>query len=432
MGYNNQITKDFNNDLMRGLVDNFYSNFENLDVDDKVMAIKNLDKRIVDKFNSLLLAFVRRGLVVDGAIESSVVSKFFDNDSKLTEIFSCYLEMKEGIVVVDNFDDVTLESQENEIERKQYEVYETSSKTGINRIKTQKTRRDNSIEDPVKMYLKEIGEISLLSPQEERELAERVVMGDKDAKDKLVEANLRLVVSIAKKYTGRGLPFLDLIQEGNKGLFKAAEKFNPEKGYKFSTYATWWIRQGVTRSIADQARTVRLPVHMVETVNTLVRTSKRLMQELGREATYSELAQEMNVTEERVRELLVYAQEPVSFETPIGEESDSSLGEFIADDETPSLVEYAAANELKRVIADILDDGLSEREKNVIILRFGLSDGIPKTLEEVGQEFNVTRERIRQIEAKALRKLRQPSRSKKLHGFLQEDTDVMAIKTRRI
>ena len=439
MEYNNQITKDFNNSLMKGLVNDFYSEFENMDVDDKVLAIKSLDKRIVDKFNSLLLAFVRRGLVVDGAIESSVINKFFDNDGKLTELFSCYLEMKEGIVVVDGVEDVNDEDLENnissDVDRKETAAsFERFSRgnSGFNRIKTQKSRRDYSIEDSIKMYLTEIGEIPLLSPQEEKELAEKVMMGDSEAREKLITSNLRLVVSVAKKYTGRGLQFLDLIQEGNEGLFKAVDKYDHKMGYKFSTYATWWIRQGITRAIADQARTVRLPVHMVETINKLVRTSKRLMQELGREATHLEIAEEMKVSEERVRELLVYAQEPVSFETPIGEESDSSLGEFIADEDSPSLVEYASVNELKRVIAETFDSVLTEREKKVLILRFGLLDGRPRTLEQVGREFDVTRERIRQIEAKALRKLRHPARSKKLQGFLEEDIEVMAIKTKRL
>ena len=306
--------------------------------------------------------------------------------------------------------------------------------TGIRRLKNSKHKTYGEVDDPVRMYLSEIGGIPLLNPQEEKELAERVIAGDNEAKNKLIEANLRLVVSIAKKYTGRGMAFLDLIEEGNLGLMKAVEKFDPSKGYKFSTYATWWIRQAVTRSIADQARTVRLPVHMVETINKLIRTSKRLMQEFGREATHLEIAEEMDITEERVRELLVYAQEPVSFETPIGEEEESHLGDFIADEDSPSVVEDVANAELKRDLEEMLNDekSFSDREKKVIQLRFGLLDGRARTLEQVGREFDVTRERIRQIEAKALRKLRLPAKQKKLRGYLEEDVEVTAMKTKRL
>lgn len=274
-----------------------------------------------------------------------------------------------------------------------------------------------SIEDPVRMYLKEIGKVPLLSAEEEIELAKRMELGDQEAKKRLAEANLRLVVSIAKRYVGRGMLFLDLIQEGNLGLIKAVEKFDYRKGYKFSTYATWWIRQAITRAIADQARTIRIPVHMVETINKLIRVSRQLLQELGREPTPEEIAAEMNMPVERVREILKISQEPVSLETPIGEEEDSHLGDFIQDDNVPVPADAAAFTLLKEQLEEVLGT-LTEREQKVLTLRFGLEDGRARTLEEVGKEFNVTRERIRQIEAKALRKLRHPSRSKKLKDFL--------------
>lgn len=275
-----------------------------------------------------------------------------------------------------------------------------------------------SIEDPVRMYLKEIGKVPLLSAEEEIELAKRMELGDQEAKKRLAEANLRLVVSIAKRYVGRGMLFLDLIQEGNLGLIKAVEKFDYRKGYKFSTYATWWIRQAITRAIADQARTIRIPVHMVETINKLIRVSRQLLQELGREPTPEEIAAEMNMPVERVREILKISQEPVSLETPIGEEEDSHLGDFIQDDNVPVPADAAAFTLLKEQLEEVLGT-LTEREQKVLTLRFGLEDGRARTLEEVGKEFNVTRERIRQIEAKALRKLRHPSRSRKLKDFLE-------------
>ena len=274
-----------------------------------------------------------------------------------------------------------------------------------------------SIEDPVRMYLKEIGKVPLLSAEEEIELAQRMEEGDEDAKKRLAEANLRLVVSIAKRYVGRGMLFLDLIQEGNLGLIKAVEKFDYRKGYKFSTYATWWIRQAITRAIADQARTIRIPVHMVETINKLIRVSRQLLQELGRETLPEEIAEEMNLPVERVREILKISQEPVSLETPIGEEEDSHLGDFIQDDNVPVPADAAAFTLLKEQLVEVLGT-LTEREQKVLRLRFGLDDGRARTLEEVGKEFNVTRERIRQIEAKALRKLRHPSRSRKLKDYL--------------
>lgn len=275
-----------------------------------------------------------------------------------------------------------------------------------------------AVDDPVRMYLKEIGKVPLLTAQEEIELAKKMEAGDEEAKRKLCEANLRLVVSIAKKYVGRGMLFLDLIQEGNLGLIKAVDKFDWKKGYKFSTYATWWIRQAITRSIADQARTIRIPVHMVETINKLIRVSRQLIQEKGREATPEEIAQEMGISEEKVREILKIAQEPVSLETPIGEEEDSHLGDFIPDDDVPAPAEAAAFSMLKEQLVEVLDT-LTEREQKVLKLRFGLEDGRARTLEEVGKRFDVTRERIRQIEAKALRKLRHPSRSKKLKDYLE-------------
>jgi RNA polymerase primary sigma factor len=274
------------------------------------------------------------------------------------------------------------------------------------------------IDDPVRMYLKEIGRVPLLSAEEEVSLAKRMEQGDEEAKRRLAEANLRLVVSIAKRYVGRGMLFLDLIQEGNLGLIKAVEKFDYKKGYKFSTYATWWIRQAITRAIADQARTIRIPVHMVETINKLIRVSRQLLQELGREPSADEIAEEMEIPVERVREIMKIAQEPVSLETPIGEEEDSHLGDFIEDEDAPAPAEAASFILLKEQLQEVLDT-LTPREEKVLRLRFGLDDGRSRTLEEVGQEFGVTRERIRQIEAKALRKLRHPSRSKKLKDYLE-------------
>ncbi|MBR2824257.1 MAG: RNA polymerase sigma factor RpoD [Clostridia bacterium] len=274
-----------------------------------------------------------------------------------------------------------------------------------------------AIDDPVRMYLKEIGKVPLLTADQEIELARRLEEGDEEAKQQLAEANLRLVVSIAKRYVGRGMLFLDLIQEGNLGLIKAVEKFDYRKGFKFSTYATWWIRQAITRAIADQARTIRIPVHMVETINKLIRVSRQLLQEYGREPTPEEIAKEMNISESKVREIIKIAQEPVSLETPIGEEEDSHLGDFIPDEDAPAPADAASFALMKEQLTEVLDT-LTPREEKVLRLRFGLDDGRQRTLEEVGKEFNVTRERIRQIEAKALRKLRHPSRSKKLRDYL--------------
>jgi RNA polymerase primary sigma factor len=303
-------------------------------------------------------------------------------------------------------DDEDIDADLNEEEEVELENIDLSVPEGV------------SIEDPVRMYLKEIGKVPLLTAEQEIELAKRMEEGDEEAKKKLAEANLRLVVSIAKRYVGRGMLFLDLIQEGNLGLIKAVEKFDYRKGYKFSTYATWWIRQAITRAIADQARTIRIPVHMVETINKLIRVSRQLLQELGREPTSEEIAEEMDMPVERVREILKISQEPVSLETPIGEEEDSHLGDFIQDENVPVPADAAAFTLLREQLSEVLGT-LTEREQKVLRLRFGLDDGRARTLEEVGKEFDVTRERIRQIEAKALRKLRHPSRSRKLKDYLE-------------
>ena len=312
---------------------------------------------------------------------------------------------KQGIEIIGNFEE-ELPELEDDFQITEDELADLSVPESV------------SVDDPVRMYLKEIGKVPLLSAQEEIELAERMHEGDEDAKKRLAEANLRLVVSIAKRYVGRGMLFLDLIQEGNLGLIKAVEKFDYTKGYKFSTYATWWIRQAITRSIADQARTIRIPVHMVETINKLIRVSRQLLQENGREPKVDEIAAAMNMNEERVREIMKIAQEPVSLETPIGEEEDSILGDFIPDSDAPAPADMAAFMLLKEQLMEVLDT-LTPREAKVLKLRFGLEDGRARTLEEVGGEFQVTRERIRQIEAKALRKLRHPSRSRKLKDFLE-------------
>ena len=301
-----------------------------------------------------------------------------------------------------DIDDLILAEEEEEVDMEKIDL---SVPDGI------------SIEDPVRMYLKEIGKVPLLSAEEEIDLARRMSEGDESAKKRLAEANLRLVVSIAKRYVGRGMLFLDLIQEGNLGLIKAVEKFDYQKGFKFSTYATWWIRQAITRAIADQARTIRIPVHMVETINKLIRVSRQLLQELGREPLPEEIAKELDMPVDRVREILKISQEPVSLETPIGEEEDSHLGDFIQDDNVPVPAEAAAATLLKEQLNEVLDT-LTDREQKVLRLSFGMNDGRARTLEEVGKEFDVTRERIRQIEAKALRKLRHPSRSRKLRDYL--------------
>lgn len=362
------------------------------------------------QFMESLNALVELGKKKDGVLDFRDINAQFKNmdlDGDKSEKILDYLEQN-GIVAMvpdsDADDDIILDVDDEPTEE-ELENIEFTVTDGV------------SIEDPVRMYLKEIGKVPLLSADEEVELAKRMEEGDSDAKKRLAEANLRLVVSIAKRYVGRGMLFLDLIQEGNLGLIKAVEKFDYRKGYKFSTYATWWIRQAITRAIADQARTIRIPVHMVETINKLIRVQRQLLQELGREPYPEEIAKEMQLPVERVREIQKISQEPVSLETPIGEEEDSHLGDFIQDDNVPVPAEAAAFTLLREQLSEVLDT-LTEREQKVLRLRFGLDDGRARTLEEVGKEFDVTRERIRQIEAKALRKLRHPSRSRKLKDYL--------------
>ena len=364
-----------------------------------------------EKFQAKLKELLALAKKKKNVLEYQEISDFFQELELNAEQFEKILDFLEtsNIDVLritdddDAVDDEILLDEEEEVE---VEKIDLSVPDGV------------SIEDPVRMYLKEIGKVPLLSAEEEIELAKRMELGDQEAKKRLAEANLRLVVSIAKRYVGRGMLFLDLIQEGNLGLIKAVEKFDYRKGYKFSTYATWWIRQAITRAIADQARTIRIPVHMVETINKLIRVSRQLLQELGREPTPEEIAKEMDMPVERVREILKISQEPVSLETPIGEEEDSHLGDFIQDDNVPVPADAAAFTLLKEQLEEVLGT-LTEREQKVLTLRFGLEDGRARTLEEVGKEFNVTRERIRQIEAKALRKLRHPSRSRKLKDYLE-------------
>ena len=367
------------------------------------------------KFSEKLSELVEMGKKKKNVLEYQEINDFFQdmplNPDQMEKVFD-YLEASgidvlrisdsdlDALMLTDD-DDLGLEDEDD----MNMENIDLSVPEGI------------SIEDPVRMYLKEIGKVPLLCAEEEIELAQRMEEGDEYAKKRLAEANLRLVVSIAKRYVGRGMLFLDLIQEGNLGLIKAVEKFDYRKGYKFSTYATWWIRQAITRAIADQARTIRIPVHMVETINKLIRVSRQLLQELGREPSPEEIAEEMNMPVDRVREILKISQEPVSLETPIGEEEDSHLGDFIQDDNVPVPADAAAFTLLKEQLVEVLST-LTDREQKVLRLRFGLDDGRARTLEEVGKEFNVTRERIRQIEAKALRKLRHPSRSRKLKDYL--------------
>ena len=365
-----------------------------------------------EKFQAKLKELLALAKKKKNVLEYQEISDFFQDMELNAEQFEKILDFLETsnidvLRITDNDDDtVDDEIMLDEEEEVEVEKIDLSVPDGV------------SIEDPVRMYLKEIGKVPLLSAEEEIELAKRMELGDQEAKKRLAEANLRLVVSIAKRYVGRGMLFLDLIQEGNLGLIKAVEKFDYRKGYKFSTYATWWIRQAITRAIADQARTIRIPVHMVETINKLIRVSRQLLQELGREPTPEEIAKEMDMPVERVREILKISQEPVSLETPIGEEEDSHLGDFIQDDNVPVPADAAAFTLLKEQLEEVLGT-LTEREQKVLTLRFGLEDGRARTLEEVGKEFNVTRERIRQIEAKALRKLRHPSRSRKLKDYLE-------------
>ncbi len=376
------------------------------------MDNKNTNGDEQQKFLEILNALVEQAKKKENVLNFEDVEKAFSKvgvelDADKTEKVFEFLENK-GIVAMvpdSSADDDIILDVDDEPTEEELENIELAVPDGV------------SIEDPVRMYLKEIGKVPLLTAEEEKNLAMRMKNGDMDAKKRLAEANLRLVVSIAKRYVGRGMLFLDLIQEGNLGLIKAVEKFDYRKGYKFSTYATWWIRQAITRAIADQARTIRIPVHMVETINKLIRVQRQLLQEKGREPYPEEIAEKMNLPVERVREIQKISQEPVSLETPIGEEEDSHLGDFIQDDNVPVPAEAAAFTLLKEQLVEVLGT-LTEREQKVLRLRFGLDDGRARTLEEVGKEFNVTRERIRQIEAKALRKLRHPSRSRKLKDYL--------------
>ena len=364
-------------------------------------------QKFLEKMNELVALGKKKKSILD----VQEINDFFADMELSAEQMEKVFEYLEGHnidvlrITADTDDDVDIDNMIAEEEEVDMENIDLSVPEGV------------SIEDPVRMYLKEIGKVPLLSAEREIELAKRMEEGDEDAKKELAEANLRLVVSIAKRYVGRGMLFLDLIQEGNLGLIKAVEKFDYHKGYKFSTYATWWIRQAITRAIADQARTIRIPVHMVETINKLIRVSRQLLQELGREPLPEEIAKELDMPVERVREILKISQEPVSLETPIGEEEDSHLGDFIQDDNVPVPAEAAAQTLLKEQLDEVLDT-LTEREQKVLRLRFGMNDGRARTLEEGGKEFDVTRERIRQIEAKALRKLRHPSRSRKLRDYL--------------
>ncbi|MBF0980449.1 MAG: RNA polymerase sigma factor RpoD [Clostridiales bacterium] len=381
---------------------------------------KNIDIR--EYATELAQKAKNRGKISYKEVADYLVSAELDKDQ--ADDFYDFLS-KEGVDLVnevdpDEFDMFSLESFDDNLK------IEDEKDLSIDNLEEIQVEEDLeaalpkgiAVDDPVRMYLKEIGKVQLLSGEDEIELAKKMDAGDEAAKQRLCEANLRLVVSIAKRYVGRGMLFLDLIQEGNLGLIKAVDKFDWRKGYKFSTYATWWIRQAITRSIADQARTIRIPVHMVETINKLIRESRKLLQEYGREPTPKEIAVRMDISEEKVREIMKIAQEPVSLETPIGEEEDSHLGDFIPDDEIPAPADAAASAMLKEQLNEVLQT-LTDREQKVLKLRFGLEDGHARTLEEVGKRFNVTRERIRQIEAKALRKLRNPSRSKKLRDYLE-------------
>lgn len=369
----------------------------------EVSGDMEVDLTLEDVKQSLLEAGKKSGeLTLDEVTEKLSA---FEMEPEQFEEFLDQIEAS-GIEIDRKTDDADDEGGKGTDDDEQFDLNDLSVPPGV------------KINDPVRMYLKEIGRVDLLTSEEEVELAIRIREGDEEAKKRLAEANLRLVVSIAKRYVGRGMLFLDLIQEGNMGLIKAVEKFDHTKGFKFSTYATWWIRQAITRAIADQARTIRIPVHMVETINKLIRVQRQLLQDLGREPTPEEIGEEMELTAEKVREILKIAQEPVSLETPIGEEDDSHLGDFIEDSEAQSPSDHAAYELLKEQLEDVLDT-LTDREENVLRLRFGLDDGRTRTLEEVGKVFGVTRERIRQIEAKALRKLRHPSRSKRLKDFLE-------------
>ena len=381
-------------------------------------------------FGSQMNCLLERAKKQKNVVELQEIRDVFQNSpltqAQLERIIAYLEEQKIDVLTMPDINADDIEDDVGEIDSlNDMDVFQKPDRIGSVQVTAEiekgyeKTAERGNAEDPVRMYLKEIGRIPLLSSEEEIELAKRMEEGDEEAKKKLSEANLRLTVSIAKRYSGRGMQFLDLIQEGNLGLIKAVEKFDYRKGYKFSTYATWWIRQSITRAIADQARTIRIPVHMVETMNRVNRTSRRLLQEYGREPTPEEIAEAMNLPVERVLEISKISQEPVSLETPIGEEEDSHLGDFIQDEHIPVPADEAAHTLLREQLEKVMDT-LSEREQKVLALRFGLEDGKPHTLEEVGREFQVTRERIRQIEAKALRKLRHPTRSRKLRDFLEE------------
>ena len=383
---------------------------ENEKVQSKVeKTVEHKDKKDVtpeEKLNNIIKKAKEKGKITYGELASELDDA---NTEQIDKVFDAFEDMGVSVLKEDDLDLEEPDIDELEaVEDIKVEDIDLASMEGIN------------IDDPVRMYLREIGRIPLLSYDEELELAKKVLAGDEAAKQKLAESNLRLVVSIAKKYIGRGMNFLDLIQEGNLGLIKAVDKFDQSKGYKFSTYATWWIRQAITRAIADQARTIRIPVHMVETINKLIRTSRHLLQTLGREPTPEEIAAELEMPVEKVREVLKVSQEPISLETPVGEEDESNLGNFIPDEDAPSPAAQAADVLLREHIEDVMQT-LTPREAKVLKLRFGLQDGRMRTLEEVGREFQVTRERIRQIEAKALRKLRHPSRSKRLKDFMNSE-----------
>ena len=373
---------------------------EKIEKVEKSKETEKVDAQTSEKIKTLLNEAKKNGKIT----YEDLANKLNDvNPEQMDSVFDAFEEI--GVDLTDDFDVEPDIEDLKEVENLKLDQITDTSFEGI------------SVDDPVRMYLREIGRIPLLTYEEELELAQRILDGDEDAKQKLAESNLRLVVSIAKKYVGRGMLFLDLIQEGNMGLMKAVEKFDYTKGFKFSTYATWWIKQAITRAIADQARTIRIPVHMVETINKLIRTSRHLLQQLGREPTPEEIAAEMEIPVERVAEIQKIAQDPVSLETPIGEEDDSHLGDFIQDEESPAPHDAASYTMLREQLEEVMST-LTTREAKVLKLRFGLEDGKSRTLEEVGKEFNVTRERIRQIEAKALRKLRHPSRSKKLRDYM--------------
>ncbi len=386
-----------------------------------------MNKKKQEEFLKKLQELKEKAILNDNSITSSEIKSFFSDSDMSLSVFSNiseYLE-NEGISIKDNIDMLDLLSTSDPLTDlsalDDLELTEEELKIEVEPdidYDIESVENNFNIDDHVRMYLKEIGKIDLLSAEEEKDLSKRMKEGDDEARKRLIEANLRLVISIAKKYTNRGMHFLDLVQEGNLGLIKAVEKFDPDRNFKFSTYATWWIRQAITRSIADQARTIRIPVHMVETINKLLRCQRQKLQELGRDATVEELSVEMDLPVEKVREIMKISQEPTSLEKPIGEEEDSHLGDFISDNLNPEPSDAAATILLNEHIREVLLNDLQERERKVLILRFGLEDGRARTLEEVGKEFNVTRERIRQIEAKALRKLRHPNRSKKLRDYL--------------